>query len=45
MCNWINDDDKCIKVSKSNPAWAGEPCGRDECFPCKNEKVGECTKY
>ena len=28
------------KLRKSNP-WAGERCGRDNCFPCQTDEGGE----
>ena len=31
------------QTSKSNP-WTGRPCDKDSCFPCKNEKGGECRR-
>ena len=31
------------QVSRSDP-WAGKQCGRENCFPCKQEKGGECRR-
>ena len=31
------------QTSKSNP-WAGRPCNKESCFPCKNEKGGDCRR-
>ena len=31
------------KLRKSNP-WAGERCGRDNCFPCKTDEGGDCWR-
>ena len=31
------------QLQPSDP-WAGEQCGRQECFPCREEKGGDCTR-
>ena len=31
------------QLQKSDP-WAGGKCGRQECFPCKGEKGGDCER-
>ena len=31
------------KLRKSNP-WAGERCGRDNCFPCQTDESGDCWR-
>ena len=31
------------KLRKSNP-WAGERCGRQNCFPCRTDEGGDCWR-